>query len=193
MNALRRLDSESGVSVHRSTTTVPQELMAVGVASPAVGHDSAANGGGSREEGAAPAEEGALGMRVDGNGVAAPVDGAPAAAEIAVEGDEAEEEADEEEEEEKWLGQYSSTQSILLVGDGDFSFSLALATGFGSGANHVARHLRFVRFRSSVPRKGDCWALVVIRRCPFRPFVHWIRKHMGLIRRFGCGIGYTCI
>jgi 25S rRNA (uracil2634-N3)-methyltransferase len=120
--------------------------MADRVASPAVGHDSAANGGGSREEGAAPAEEGALGMRVHGNRVAAPVDGAPAAAEIAVEGDEAEEEADEEEyeddeEEEKWLGQYSSTQSILLVGDGDFSFSLALATGFGSGANLVATSL----------------------------------------------------
>ncbi|CAD6224499.1 unnamed protein product [Miscanthus lutarioriparius] len=91
-------------------------------------------------------------MRVDGNRVAAPVDGAPAAAEIAVEGDEAEVEAEEEEEEdddddkeeeeeEKWLGQYSSTQSILLVGDGDFSFSLALATGFGSGANLVATSL----------------------------------------------------
>lgn len=116
--------------------------MTVGVTSPAVGHDSAANGGGSREEGAAPAEEGALGMRVDGNRVAAPVDGAPAAAEIAVEGDEGEEEADEEEEEEeKWLGQYSSTQSVLLVGDGDFSFSLALATGFSSGANLVATSL----------------------------------------------------
>ncbi|KAJ1290114.1 hypothetical protein BS78_02G218000 [Paspalum vaginatum] len=45
---------------------------------------------------------------------------------------------DEAEEEVKWVGQYSSSQSILLVGDGDFSFSLALATGFGSGTNLVA-------------------------------------------------------
>ncbi|WVZ65334.1 hypothetical protein U9M48_014715, partial [Paspalum notatum var. saurae] len=45
---------------------------------------------------------------------------------------------DKAEEEVKWVGQYSSSQSILLVGDGDFSFSLALATGFGSGANLVA-------------------------------------------------------
>ena len=53
-----------------------------------------------------------------------------------------EESSDEEEEEEvRWVGQYSSTQSILLVGDGDFSFSLALATGFGSGANLVATSL----------------------------------------------------
>ena len=46
-----------------------------------------------------------------------------------------------DEEEVRWVGQYSSTQSILLVGDGDFSFSLALATGFGSGANLVATSL----------------------------------------------------
>jgi 25S rRNA (uracil2634-N3)-methyltransferase len=39
------------------------------------------------------------------------------------------------------VGQYSSTQSILLVGEGDFSFSLALATGFGSGENLVATSL----------------------------------------------------
>jgi len=39
------------------------------------------------------------------------------------------------------VGQYSSAQSILLVGDGDFSFSLALAAGFGSGANIVATSL----------------------------------------------------
>lgn len=42
---------------------------------------------------------------------------------------------------EKWLGLYSSTQSILLVGEGDFSFSLALATAFGSGANLVSTSL----------------------------------------------------
>jgi 25S rRNA (uracil2634-N3)-methyltransferase len=42
---------------------------------------------------------------------------------------------------EKRVKHYSSAQSILLVGDGDFSFSLALATAFGSGANLVATSL----------------------------------------------------
>jgi 25S rRNA (uracil2634-N3)-methyltransferase len=55
--------------------------------------------------------------------------------------EESSDEEEEEEEEVRWVGQYSSTQSILLVGDGDFSFSLALATGFGSGANLVATSL----------------------------------------------------
>ncbi|CAL5081986.1 unnamed protein product [Urochloa decumbens] len=94
-------------------------------------------------------------MGVEAKGVAVAVEGVPPA--IAVEeGYEAAEEADEEVEEEadaeegseddggegeKWLGQYSSTQSILLVGEGNFSFALALATAFGSGANLVATSL----------------------------------------------------
>jgi hypothetical protein len=41
----------------------------------------------------------------------------------------------------KWLKHYSSAQSILIVGDGDFSFSLALATAFGSAENLVATSL----------------------------------------------------
>ncbi|XP_044392167.1 heavy metal-associated isoprenylated plant protein 41 [Triticum aestivum] len=41
----------------------------------------------------------------------------------------------------RWLNHYSSAQSILVVGDGEFSFSLALATAFGSGENIVATSL----------------------------------------------------
>jgi 25S rRNA (uracil2634-N3)-methyltransferase len=51
------------------------------------------------------------------------------------------EEEEEAEEGKKWLKHYSSMQSILLVGDADFSFSLVLATAFRSGANLVATSL----------------------------------------------------
>jgi hypothetical protein len=55
------------------------------------------------------------------------------------EGNDDDDDTEEEEEGEKWLKHYSM-QSILLVGDGDFS-SLALATAFRSGANLVATSL----------------------------------------------------
>lgn len=37
-----------------------------------------------------------------------------------------------------WKEQYSSSQRILLVGEGDFSFSLCLAKAFGSASNMVS-------------------------------------------------------
>lgn len=59
--------------------------------------------------------------------------------------EEGEEDGDDEEEEEeegvKWLKHYSSMQSILVVGDGDFSFSRALAVAFCSGENLVSTSL----------------------------------------------------
>ncbi|XP_028081873.1 uncharacterized protein At4g26485 [Camellia sinensis] len=44
-------------------------------------------------------------------------------------------------EEERWIKHYSSSQKILLVGEGDFSFAACLATAFGSALNMVATSL----------------------------------------------------
>ncbi|OUZ99248.1 protein of unknown function DUF2431 [Macleaya cordata] len=51
---------------------------------------------------------------------------------------EEEDEEEEEEEREKWINHYSTSQRILLVGEGDFSFSLCLANAFGSATNMVS-------------------------------------------------------
>ncbi|PRQ30424.1 hypothetical protein RchiOBHm_Chr5g0024491 [Rosa chinensis] len=42
---------------------------------------------------------------------------------------------------EKRIVHYSSSQKILLVGEGDFSFAACLATAFDSAANIVATSL----------------------------------------------------
>ena len=44
-------------------------------------------------------------------------------------------------EEEKKIMHYSSSQKILLVGEGNFSFAACLATAFGSANNTVATSL----------------------------------------------------
>ncbi|XP_025801613.1 heavy metal-associated isoprenylated plant protein 41-like [Panicum hallii] len=97
----------------------------------------------------AEAADGVPAVEVEGKGAAAPLERAPAV--ITVGGEErptrprkreaVAAEAEEGDEGEKWLGHYSSGQSILIVGDGDFSFSLALATAFGSGLNLVTTSL----------------------------------------------------
>ncbi|OEL33032.1 Uncharacterized protein BAE44_0005949, partial [Dichanthelium oligosanthes] len=104
-----------------------------------------------------PVDGGVPAIEVEGKGAAAPLEGAPAV--ITVEGEDGAHEAEykeeaeavaaaaaaaaaaEEDDGQKWLGHYSSGQSTLIIGDGDFSFSLALATAFGSGANLVATSL----------------------------------------------------
>lgn len=51
---------------------------------------------------------------------------------------------------EKWVKHYSSSQTILLVGEGDFSFSMSLAIGFGSANNIYATSLNsYGQFLSS--------------------------------------------
>jgi 25S rRNA (uracil2634-N3)-methyltransferase len=42
---------------------------------------------------------------------------------------------------EKWIEHYSSSQKILLVGEGDFSFATCLAKAFGTAANMIATSL----------------------------------------------------
>jgi 25S rRNA (uracil2634-N3)-methyltransferase len=56
----------------------------------------------------------------------------------------------------KWLGLYSSAQTSLIVGDGDFSFSLALATAFGSGANLVATSLDTYGLSTAIASASCC-------------------------------------
>lgn len=46
---------------------------------------------------------------------------------------------------EKWIEHYSSSQRILLVGEGDYSFSLSLAKAFRSAHNIVATSLDSLR------------------------------------------------
>ncbi|XP_051188315.1 uncharacterized protein [Lolium perenne] len=83
---------------------------------PLLGFPVAAAAGGGEDE--APVVEGVQPIAVKGNG-----------------------KAEKDEDGIKWLKHYSSAQSILIVGDGDFSFSLALATAFGSAENLVATSL----------------------------------------------------
>jgi hypothetical protein len=74
--------------------------------------------------------------------------------------------AEKDEEGIKWLKHYSSAQSILVVGDGDFSFSLALAAAFGSGENLVATSLD--SYGLMIPSPLSLAACYYMTRCALR-------------------------
>uniref|UniRef100_A0A8R7UJY7 25S rRNA (uridine-N(3))-methyltransferase BMT5-like domain-containing protein n=1 Tax=Triticum urartu TaxID=4572 RepID=A0A8R7UJY7_TRIUA len=97
------------------------------------------------EDAVAAAVKGAKGAPVVavGGEAEAPVQGDPAApaADRKADAPAAKGVAEKDDEGVRWLKHYSSMQSILVVGDGDFSFSLALATAFGSGEHIVATSL----------------------------------------------------
>jgi 25S rRNA (uracil2634-N3)-methyltransferase len=130
--------------------------MAVAVAAPVVtGLDAEAGSGGDGAD--APLE--VLPVEVDRKG-APPVEGVPVAVSAGGDGKEKDTEKDVKGEKGvnpvKWLGHYSSAQSILLVGDGDFSFSLALANAFGSGANLVPTSLDTYGSSTSIASSSSC-------------------------------------
>ncbi|RLM86150.1 uncharacterized protein C2845_PM04G19300 [Panicum miliaceum] len=192
----------------------------VGVASPAIGHAAAADGGGDGagqatsvvggSEEPMPAE-GVPGMGVEGKG-AGPSEGVTAAIAVEVEGEGEEEEEEEavaaaveNEEGEKSLGCYSSTQSILLVGDGDFSFSLALATAFRSGTNIVATSLdtyevllgKYSEAESNVMKLKSLETTVLhgidVKKMKSHSDLKNRRLHKSLLRGFFCTARYLLI
>ncbi|VFQ91732.1 unnamed protein product [Cuscuta campestris] len=57
-------------------------------------------------------------------------------------------------EEIKWIKHYSSSQKILLVGEGDFSFACSLAAAFGSASNLTATSLEYKRELTKVYAKA---------------------------------------
>ncbi|KAM3276050.1 hypothetical protein ACQJBY_044432 [Aegilops geniculata] len=136
------LKSAEGVPVIAVVSDVEPAVLGVPVA--------AAVGGGGKEKAplgtevaaAVKSVEGAPLIAVGGEGEA-PVQGDPAApaADRRADAPAAKGVAEKDDEGVRWLKHYSSMQSILVVGDGDFSFSLALATAFGSGEHIVATSL----------------------------------------------------
>ncbi|XBH92755.1 hypothetical protein VPH35_083820 [Triticum aestivum] len=137
------LKSAEGVPVIAVVSDVEPAVLGVPVAAAAGGGD----GGEKAPLGAevAAAVKGAKGAPVVavGGEAEAPVQGDPAApaADRKADAPAAKGVAEKDDEGVRWLKHYSSMQSILVVGDGDFSFSLALATAFGSGEHIVATSL----------------------------------------------------